>query len=51
MDYLRLVLRQMAGTPPHIAQVVRLGVGLEDLSPYFDASSVSAKAKKKKKPK
>ncbi len=27
-DYLRSLLRQMAGTPPHMAQVIRLGAAL-----------------------
>jgi hypothetical protein len=27
-DYLRLMLRQLAGTPPHLAQVIRLGAVL-----------------------
>jgi hypothetical protein len=27
-DYLRSLLRQMAGAPPHLAQVIRLGAAL-----------------------
>ena len=28
-DYLRHVLRQMASTPPHLAQVIRLGASVD----------------------
>lgn len=39
-DYLRSLLRQMAGTPPHLAQVIRLGAALGgklDLAKAFEA--------------
>ncbi len=39
-DYLRSLLRQMAGAPPHLAQVIRLGAALGgkvDLAKVFEA--------------
>jgi hypothetical protein len=48
-DYLRTLLRQMAGTPAHLAQVIRLGAALGgkiDLSEI-----VERRAAKKKKAK
>jgi hypothetical protein len=48
-DYLRSLIRQMAGSPPHLAQVLRLGatlgqLGLEKYLPPVGA----VKAKKAK---
>ena len=40
-DYLRHLLRQMASTPPHLAQVIRLGTAI-------DWSKLVPPAKKKK---
>jgi len=57
-DYLRSLLRQMAGAPPHLAQVIRLGAALGgsvDLTKAFATFGASSKpktkAKKKKKAK
>lgn len=39
-DYLRSLLRQMAGAPPHLAQAIRLGAALAgrvDLGRTFEA--------------
>jgi hypothetical protein len=50
-DYLRSLLRQMAGTPPHLAQVIRLGAALGgriDLAKAFEGHAAAAKPKKKK---
>ena len=50
-DYLRSLLRQMAGTPPHLARVIRLGAALGgkiDLSQMMDSHSALSKAKTKK---
>jgi predicted transcriptional regulator len=50
-DYLRSVLRQLAGTPPHLAQVIRLGAALGgkiDLSKAFESHSAMTKSKTKK---
>jgi hypothetical protein len=50
-DYLRSLLRQMAGTPPHLAQVIRLGAALGgkvDLSQLIESHSTLTKAKTKK---
>jgi hypothetical protein len=47
-DYLRLLLRQMAGTPPQLSQAFRLGAGQGsrvDLSKAFEGAT---KLKKKK---
>lgn len=47
-DYLRTVLRQLAGTPPHLAQAVRLGAALGgkvDLVKIFQAHAVATKGK------
>ena len=49
-DYLRSLIRQMAGAPPHLAQVIRLGAALGgnvDLAKAFAAHTTAAKAKKK----
>lgn len=50
-DYLRSLLRQMAGTPPHLAQVIRLGASLAgkvDLSSIVENHPATAKSKPKK---
>jgi hypothetical protein len=50
-DYLRSLLRQMAGTPPHLAQVIRLGAALGgkiDLSKLVETHAAVTKAKAKK---
>jgi hypothetical protein len=50
-DYLRSLLRQMAGTPPRLAQVIRLGAALGgkiDLSQRIESHSALSKAKTKK---
>jgi hypothetical protein len=50
-DYLRSLLRQMAGTPPHLAQVIRLGAALGgklDLSKLVESHSASTRAKTRK---
>lgn len=49
-DYLRSLLRQMAGTPPHLAQVIRLGAvlgGKLDLTKLAESYASTAKAKRK----
>ena len=49
-DYLRSLIRQMAGAPPHLAQVIRLGAALGgnvDLAKAFASHTTAAKAKKK----
>jgi hypothetical protein len=51
-DYLRTMLRQLAGTPPHLAQVIRLGAALGgklDLAKAFEGYAAATKPKKKKK--
>lgn len=51
-DYLRSLLRQMAGTPPHLAQAIRLGAALGasmDLSKMAEAYGASDKRKRKNK--
>ena len=55
-DYLRMLLRQMAGAPPHLMQLVRLGAALggkASLAEIFESHAAAAKgkAKKPKKPK
>jgi hypothetical protein len=48
-DYLRTILRQLAGTPPHLAQAIRLGAALGgkvDLTKAFERHSPLAKKKK-----
>jgi hypothetical protein len=50
-DYLRSLLRQMAGTPPHLAQAIRLGAALGatiDLSKVMERHSILSRAKSKK---
>lgn len=50
-DYLRSLLRQMAGAPPHLAQVIRLGASLGgkvDLSSIIERHPAFAKSKPKK---
>jgi hypothetical protein len=45
-DYLRSLLRQMAGAPPHMAQVMRLGVALAgkvDLGKAFQSQRAAVK--------
>jgi hypothetical protein len=45
-DYLRSLLRQMAGAPPHMAQVMRLGVALGgkvDLGKAFHSQLAAVK--------
>jgi hypothetical protein len=49
-DYLRSVIRQMAGTPPHLAQVIRLGAALGgklDLTKAFESHAATANPRKK----
>ncbi len=49
-DYLRLLLRQSAGAPPHLAQLLRLGAALGDkldLSKLMETRT-APKSKKKK---
>jgi hypothetical protein len=49
-DYLRSLIRQMAGSPPHLAQVLRLGSALGgtfDLAKTFEALGGEGKTKKK----
>jgi len=49
-DYLRSLVRQMAGTPPHLAQVIRLGAALGgkvDLAKAFASHTMATKGKKK----
>ncbi len=51
-DYLRTVLRQLAGTPPHLAQVIRLGAVLGGKLEYpkmIETYAGVTKAKKKAK--
>jgi hypothetical protein len=51
-DYLRTTLRQLAGTPPHLAQAIRLGAALAgkiDLAKAFQRHSAMTKPKKKAK--
>ncbi len=51
-DYLRSMLRQLAGTPHHMAQAIRLGAALggkvdlaKALEPYMKRTSTKKKAK------
>jgi hypothetical protein len=49
-DYLRSLIRQMAGSPPHLAQVLRLGAamgGKLDLAKMFETRLEAGKVKKK----
>jgi hypothetical protein len=48
-DYLRSLIRQMAGSPPHLAQVLRLraALGDSDLVKVFDSHRDTGKAKKR----
>ena len=51
-DYLRTTLRQLAGTPPHLAQVLRLGAALSgkvDLAEAFKRHAATTNPKKKAK--
>jgi hypothetical protein len=51
-DYLRTTLRQLAGTPPHLAQAIRLGAALGgkiDLAKAFERHAATSKPKKKAK--
>jgi len=51
-DYLRTTLRQLAGAPPHLAQVIRLGAALGgtiDLASAFKRHASSANRRKKTK--
>jgi len=51
-DYLRQLLRQMAGTPPHMAQVIRLGTTLAgsiDLAALMDRHPAAIATLKRKK--
>lgn len=46
-DYLRSLLRQMAGAPPHLAQVIRLGAALGgnvDLTKAFEGHALATGA-------
>jgi hypothetical protein len=50
-DYLRSLLRQMAGSPPHLAQLLQLGAALSgkvDLAKVFEAHAETRKMKKAK---
>jgi hypothetical protein len=52
-DYLRTVLRQLAGPPPHLAQAIRLGsiLGGKAGAPRLEETyrAVSKRAKKRKR--
>jgi hypothetical protein len=48
-DYLRTLLRRMAGTPPHLAQVLRIGAVLGAMGDPTDIAERHGYAKKKKK--
>jgi hypothetical protein len=51
-DYLRTTLRQLAGTSPHLAQVIRLGAvlgGKVDLAEAFKRHAAMTAPKKKAK--
>jgi hypothetical protein len=51
-DYLRTTLRQLAGTPPHLAQAIRLGAALGgkiDLAKAFQRHAAMTSPKKKAK--
>ena len=51
-DYLRTLLRRMAGTPPHLAQAIQLGAvlgGRPELAKAFEAYMGGSKTKKKPK--
>ena len=50
-DYLRSLLRQMAGAPPRLAQVLQLGAalaGTDDVTKAIAAYGAQAKRKRKK---
>jgi hypothetical protein len=51
-DYLRSLLRQMAGTTPNLAQVLRLGAALGggelDLSKLIESYSASSRSRTKR---
>jgi hypothetical protein len=47
-DYLRTMLRQLAGAPPHLAQVLRLGELLGGKIPLPTTKPESAAPKRKK---
>jgi hypothetical protein len=50
-DFLRSLLRQVAGAPPHLTQALQLGAALGgkiDTRKVFESYSVVAKAAKKK---
>jgi hypothetical protein len=49
-DYLRSILRQMAGTPPHLMQALRLGaaLGATGLAEVFERHSSVSKGEPKK---
>ncbi len=44
-DYLRSLLRQMAGAPPHLAQVIRLGAALGGKALGSESRTKKAKVK------
>jgi hypothetical protein len=51
-DYLRSMLRQLAGTPPHLAQAIRWGAVMGskmDLAKPFEPYTEKTKARKKAK--
>jgi hypothetical protein len=51
-DYPRTTLRQLAGTPPHLAQAIRLGAALGgkiDLAKAFKGHAAMTSPKKKAK--
>ncbi len=50
-DYMRSLLRQMAGASPHMAQAIRLGAALGasfDLSKVMERHSLASRDKSKK---
>jgi hypothetical protein len=48
-DYLRSLIRQMAGSPPHLAQALRLGAALGQLGlERYVPQAAAAKGKKAK---
>ncbi len=49
-DYLRSLLRQMAGSPPHLASAIRLGAALGgqlDLAKLFEAYPLASRRRAK----
>jgi len=51
-DYLRSLLRQLAGAPPHLVQAIQLGAALGgkvDLAEAFERHAAVTRARKKAK--